>query len=70
MRPLPKGEGAERFARALQNTTDRYLAGYMARSTWGTHMYALWRQAERAGLRNDVMRLVDPLAKREQFLNR
>lgn len=53
---------AEALARALQSTTDRYLTGYMAKSTWDNHMRSLWGQVEHAGLCADVMRLVDPLA--------
>ena len=61
MRPLPKREIAARLARALQNTTDRYLAGFMSRPTGDDHMKSLWGQIAHAGLRAEVMRLVDPL---------
>ena len=52
---------ALRYALALIRTTDRYLAGYMARATWDRHMKHLWACVEARGLRAEVVRLVDPL---------
>lgn len=58
-----EAERAERFARALQSTTDRYLHGCMTRPTWSDHMQSLWGQVQHAGLRADVLRLVErPIA--------
>jgi hypothetical protein len=53
---------AEKFARALTTTTDRYLNGCLTRASWDKHMKSLWGTIEVRGLRAEVMALVDPRA--------
>ena len=49
-RPLTPQQHAKRLTVALQTTTQRYLAGYMRRSTFRIHMRALLELAHRHGL--------------------
>ena len=55
-------DDADRFARALRSTSDRYLAGLMSEAAWRTHMRTLWDRIVAVGLRDEVMALVAPVS--------
>lgn len=57
---MTRQEQAERFARALQSTSDRYYRGCLSKATWKSHMASLWGQVRAAGLYDNVLELVDP----------
>lgn len=54
-----RAEKAEKFVEALSDTTFRYRCGYMKRATWKTHMFAIAKQIEDAGLLVEVLAFVD-----------
>jgi len=57
---VTRKELASKLAQALTSTSDRYLAGCMSRPTWSSHISSLWGQVDAAGLKKDVLKLVDP----------
>ena len=46
---------AQRYARALRSTTQRYRNGFMVYRTWRTHIDHLWAVIEAKGLRRQVL---------------